>query len=97
MHRDKKIGSDRCDNFEPWKAVKKLLEGISFKDNGKSGGGCVINGLAGTKSSVPLTFGSAMAADVAGVCVLAGICDLIFYKWLCAQSVNQYMNRILKQ
>ena len=48
-----------------------------------------------SRIAVPLQVGTAVAAEVAGVCVLTGILDLIFYKCLCAQRVNQIINRIL--
>ena len=38
--------------------------------------------------AVPLQVGTAMAAEVAGVCMVAGILDLILCKCLCAQRVN---------
>ena len=44
--------------------------------------------------SVPLKVGTAMAAEVAGVCVLTGIFHLVFSKCLCVQSVNQCINII---
>ena len=50
-----------------------------------------------SKIAVPLKDGTAMAAEVAGVCVLTGIIDLIFCKCSCAQSVNQCINRTLKK
>ena len=50
-----------------------------------------------SKTAVPLNVGTAMAADVVGVCFLMGIRDLIFCKCLCAQSVNQCINIILNK
>ena len=44
--------------------------------------------------AVPLKVG---AAEVADVCMLTGIFDLIFCKCLCAQSINQCTNRILNE
>ena len=67
----------------------------SFRDNGKSGCGVVIKGddrerwVVIGKIAVHPKVGTAMAAEVAGVCVLTGILDLIFCECLCAQSVNQ--------
>ena len=49
------------------------------------------------KISVPLKVGTAMAAEVAGVCVLTGVLDLVFNKSLCAQNINQCINRILNK
>ena len=48
-----------------------------------------------SKIAVPLKVGTAVAAEVEGVCVLTGILDLIFNKCLCAPSVNHCINRIL--
>ena len=39
----------------------------------------------------------AMTVKVAIVCVLKRIFDLIFCKYLCAQVVNQRINRILNK
>ena len=64
-----------------------MLQGYwdgSFKDNGKSGGGVVIKGvdrenwMTIRKIAIPLKVGTAMAAEIAGVCVLTGILHLIF-------------------
>ena len=73
----------------------------SFKDNGRSGCGVVIKGfnrerwVTITKIAIPLKVGTAMAAEVAGVCVLKSIFDLIFCECWCVQNVNQCINRIL--
>ena len=48
-----------------------------------------------SKISVLLKNGTAMAAEVAGVCVLTGVLDLLFNKSLCVQKINQCINRIL--
>ena len=50
-----------------------------------------------SKISVPLKVGTAMAAEVAGVCVLTGVLDLVFNKSLCVQNINQCINRILNK
>ena len=50
-----------------------------------------------SRDAVPLKVGTDTAAEVAGVCVLTGILDLIFYKCLCAQSVNHCINRVLNK
>ena len=36
-----------------------------------------------------------MAAEIAGVCVLTGVHDLVFYKNLCILNINQRINQIL--
>ena len=98
----RKIVLDRCDNSGTWKVVRDYWDG-SFKDNGKSGCRVVIKGfdrerwVTNSKIVVPLKVGTAVAAEVAGVCVLTGILDLIFCKCLCAQSVNECINRILNK
>ena len=40
-----------------------------------------------------LKVGAAMAAEIAGVCVLTSILDLIFCKCLSVQNINQRVNR----
>ena len=93
---------DRSNKTETWKAVKGHWDG-SLKDNGKSGGGVVMKvvdrsrWVTISRIAVPLKIGTAMAAEVAGVCVLTGILDLVFNKCLCVQSVNQCINRILDE
>ena len=95
----RKIVLDRRDHSETWKAVRGYWDG-SFKDKGKSGCG-VVKGVDRnkwvtiSKITLPLKVGTAVAAEVVGVCVLTGILDLIFCKCLCAQSVNECINRIL--
>ena len=95
----RKIVLDKRDISESWKALKGYWDG-SFKDNGKSGCGVVIKGVdrerwvAISKIAVPLKVGSAMAAEVAGVCVLTGI---LVCKCVCAQSVNQCINRVFNK
>ena len=98
----RKIVLDNGDNSATWKAVKGYWDG-SFKDNGKIGCGVVIKGVDRRKRvtisriAVPLKVGTTMAAEVAGVRVLAGILDLVFNKCLCVQSVNQCSNIILNK
>ena len=48
-----------------------------------------------SKIAIPLKVGAAMAAEIAGVCVLTGIIDLILCKCLSVQHVNHRINRIL--
>ena len=40
------------------------------------------------KIAVPLKVGTAMAAEVVGVCVLTGICDLVFNESLFGKSMS---------
>ena len=96
----RKIVLDTRDNSETWKAVKGCWDG-SFQDNGSSGCCVVIKGVDRerwvtiSKIAIPLKVGTAMSAEVAGVCVLTVIVDLIFCKCLCVQNANQCINRIL--
>ena len=46
----------------------------------------VIKGVTISRTAVPLKMGAAMAAEVAGVCVITGILDLVFNKHLCAKQ-----------
>ena len=93
---------DRSNMTETWKAAKGYWDG-SLKDNGKSGCGVVMKvvdrsrWVTISRIAVPLKIGTAMAAEVAGVCVLTGILDLVFNKCLCVQSVKQCINRILDE
>ena len=85
---------DRYSNSETWKAVKSFWD-VSATDNGKSGCGVVIKAVDRdrwvtiSKIAVPLKAGTATAAEVAGVCVLTDILDLVFKKSLCVQSINR--------
>ena len=87
----RKIVLDRRDNSKSWKAVKGSWDG-SFKDNVKSGCGVVIEGVDKerwvtiSKIAIPLEVGTAMAAEVGGVCVLSGMLDLTFCKCLCVKT-----------
>ena len=49
------------------------------------------------KIAVPLKVGTAVAAEVAGVCVLTGILDLLFNKSLCVQKVIECINSIVNK
>ena len=77
----RKLVIDRCYNFETWKAVNGYRDGSS-NDYGQSGCCVVIEGVdrsrwvTFTTISAPLKVGTAMAAEVAGVCLLMGILDL---------------------
>ena len=44
------------------------------------------------KNRFSLKVGAAMAAEIAGVCVLTSILDLIFCKCLSVQNINQRIN-----
>ena len=69
-----KIVFDRCSNSETWKAVKGHWDGSS-EDNGERGCGVVIEGVdrsrwvTTSRIAVPLKVGTAVASEVAGVCV----------------------------
>ena len=73
----------------------------SGRDNGKSGCGVVIKGVDKnrwvtiSRIAVPLRVGTAITAEVMGVCVLTEILDLVFKKSLCIQNINRCMNKIL--
>ena len=47
------------------------------------------------KIAIPLKVGAAMAPEIAGVCVLTSVLDLIFCKCLSVQNVDQRIKRIL--
>ena len=74
--------------------MKGLWDGRS-KDNSKGGCDVVIKRVDGdtwvtiSKILVPLKVGTAMAAEVAGVCVLTGILGLVFNKSLSNQNINR--------
>ena len=77
-----------------WKAVKGFWDG-SCKDNGRSRCGVAIKGVDRerwvtiSRSAVPLKVGTAMGAEMMGVCVLTGILDLVFHKCLCVQNTSR--------
>ena len=79
---------DRENDADTWKAVERFWDG-SCKDNEKSGCGVVIKGVDRerwvtiSRIAVLLKVGTAMAAEMMGVCVLTGIWDLVFRKCLC--------------
>ena len=83
-----------------WKAVKGFWDG-SAKDYGKIRCGVVIKGVDRDRwvtisgIAVPLKVGTAVAAEVMGVCVLTEILDLVFNKCLCVQNINRCIEQIL--
>ena len=87
----RKINVYKGNNSERWKAVKGFWDGSS-KNNGKSGCGVVIEGvdwekwITTSKIAVPLGTGTAMAAEVVGVCVLTGILVLVLQNSLSAKN-----------
>ena len=93
---------DRKSNADTWKAVKGFWDGWC-KDHGKSGCGVFIKGVDRgrwvtiSRIAVPLKVGTAMAAEIMGVCVLTVILDLIFNPTLCVQNINHCVDTILKK
>ena len=99
----RKIPLDRRNNHEKWKVVKGYWHG-SFKDKGKRECGVVIKGADReswvtisriavpskliSRITVPLKVGTAIAAEVAGVCVRTGILDLVFKKCVFTVSIS---------
>ena len=69
----------------------------------KSGCGVVIKGVDRERSvtisriAVPLTVGTAVAAEMMGVCVLTGILHLVFHKCLCVQNINRCIDSVMKK
>ena len=65
------------------------------RTSGKSGCGVVIKGVDRerwvtiSRIAVPLKVGTAMAAEMIGVCVLTGTLDLVFHKCLSVQNTNR--------
>ena len=47
--------------------------------------------------AVPLTVGTAIAAEMMGVCVLTGILDLIFNKCLCVPNIDKCVDKVLNK
>ena len=88
-----------CNDSEKWKAVRDFWDGSS-KDVGKSGCELVIKAVNRDRwvtiirIAVPLKVGTAMAAEVAGVCLVTGILDLVFSRCLCVQNIMQCINKI---
>ena len=84
-----KIIVDRSGNTETWKAVTGW-DGSS-KDRGKSACGVVIKGVDRdnwvtiSRIAVPLSAGTAMAAEGMGVCVPTEILDLVFNMSECSE------------
>ena len=96
----RKIVIDRRNDSATWKAMRGFWDG-SFKDNGKSVCGIVVKGVDRegwvtiNKIAILLKVGGAMTTEIAGVCVLTSMLDLILCKCLSVQTVNQRINRIL--
>ena len=96
----REIVIDIRDDSTIWKAIRGFWGG-SFKDSGRRGCGIVITGVDREKwvtiseIAIPLKVGAAMAAEIAGVCVLTSILDLILCKCMNVHNVNQRINRIL--
>ena len=89
----RKIVLDRYDNSEKWKAVKGCWHG-SFKDNGKGRQGKMGDSQSNFSPSESWHgCGSRCCRSVRA----HEIRDLIFCKCLCAQNVNQCINRILNR
>ena len=97
---NRKIVMDRRDATTTWKAIRGFWDG-SFKNNGRNECGIVIKGVDRekwvtiSKTAVPLKVGAAMAAEIAGLCLLTSILDLILCKCLSVQNINQRIHRIL--
>ena len=98
----RKVVIDRKSNGDTWKAVKGFCDG-SCKVNGTSGCGVAIKEVDRerwvtiSRSAVPLKVGTAMGAEMMGVCVLTGILDLVFHKCLCVQNTSRCIGTILKK
>ena len=89
----RKIIVDTGSNTGRWKAVQGFWDGSS-KVNRRSGCGVVIRGVVKewitvSKIAVPLGIGTAMAAEVMGICVLTSILALVVHKSL---SVKKYQS-----
>ena len=92
----RKIIIDRRNDSATWKAIRGFWDG-SFKDNGRSGCGVVIKGVGrerwvtSSKIAIPLIVGAAMAAEIAGVCVLTSILDSDLLQMLeCSKRQSAY-------
>ena len=98
----RKIVLDKRTNSETWKAVKGFL-GRQFQRQWQWWMWCgdqrVDREKRGTisKIAIPLNVGTAMAAEIAGVCVVRGFFDLIFCECLCVKNVNLCINSILNK
>ena len=94
----RKVVIDKKSNAHTWKAVKGFWDG-SCRENGESGCGVLIKvvdrerWVTISKMAVPLKVGTAMAAEIMGVCVLMGILVLIFHTCLCVQNINRCIDK----
>ena len=97
--RQRKTIVDKSNNTERWKAVTGFWDGSS-KNNGRSGCGFVIKRadedkwITISKIAVHLGIGTAMAAEVMGVCVLTSIVDLVLHKSLNINNIYQCIDTI---
>ena len=97
----RKITIEKGDTTEHWKAVRGFCDG-STRTDGRSGCGVVIKGvdqdkcITSSKIAAPLKACTAMAAEVAGVCVLMGILDLVMRETINENSINQCTDEIVK-
>ena len=79
--------------------MKRLL-GWQCHGQWKKRCGVVIKGIdrdrsvATSKNAVPLKDGTAMAAELIGVCVLTETLDLVFNKCQCMQKINRCIDTI---
>ena len=94
-HRGK-ISIDSGSNTERWKAVRGFWDG-SYKVNGGSGSGVVVEGvdtnkwITISKIAVPLGIGTAMTAEMVGLCVLTCILDFVLNKSLSMKNISPVM------
>ena len=93
----------RSDNAVTWKAAKGFWDG-SCKGNGMIGCGVVIKGVDRdrwvtiSKIVVLLKVGTAMAAEMMGVCVLTEILDLVFFgKCPCIQNIIRCIHTTIEK
>ena len=97
----RKVVNDKGKSTERWEAVRAFWDGSS-KINGRSGYGVVIKGvhrnkrITFSKIAVHLGIGTAMTAEVVGVCVFTGILDLVLTKFLKMKNVNQCIDAIIR-
>ena len=91
---NRKIVMDSRDATTTWKAIRGFWVG-SFKNNGRNECGIVIKGVdrqkwvTKSKTAVPLKVGAAMAAEIAGLCLLTSILDLILCKFGTREEEDQ--------
>ena len=94
---------DRRDNSESWKSVKGFLGMAAPKTIVKVDAPWGSKGSTGdrwvtiSRIAVLLNVGTAMAAEVAGVCVLTGVFGLSFQQKLMCSEFNQCIERILNK